>query len=177
MCPSNRVVCAMVLISMVSFAHATVLEYQVDANFDDGGQAVGSFAFERTVTHGSLQMSLLKLNITTTAVPPTFPSLFVYTLSNSGISFDSPGVPLDAVEFATHVEGPSQYLYFAFDPGLANGVLTANIFVGFETFGDVARHITSGTVTAVPEPSTVSLIALGLLILLRRFVRWAGDHS
>ena len=160
------VLCAAFL-STASASAATIFWNLQGVTFNDGGTASGSFGYDDLTNTYSF------INITTT-VGSSFAGA-TYLSVDPG--FSSSAALLVAVPNAGLIDIGTPVLVFSFAPALTGAGGTANIGsnVGSAegtcanagcTSGAAARSITVGIATTVPEPSSLSLVPLGVLALL-----------
>jgi len=152
-----------VAVFTASVASASPLTWTLNGvTFDDGSTATGTFVAETTTG------DLLSWNITTT---PGVLSGFVYDTTTSSL-YARDLFAANSYLFTNDLPFADPYLNIAFARALSSaGTVNFTLDASYECDNcNTVRFITSGSVTAVPEPAPVALfgIALGALFLRRK---------
>lgn len=147
----------LLLLASAGSAFAIPVSWNLNAVFEDGATATGSFIFDADTALYSDQDIL-----TTVGILPSFH----YTPISSFVGLDSP-VMVDFVDSSL-----TQYIRLWFSAPLTNagGVIALDLGKSFECSNcGTVRFFTSGSVTgheAVPEPVSIALLAIGLVSVM-----------
>jgi hypothetical protein len=159
---------AVLCVAFAPEAFANIIYTLDSVTFTDGGSASGSFAWDESGE------TLVSWNISTTAgtqqlAPFTYSDLLVghanLVIDDFGIYFlGEPSVQQLNLNFTTSLN--------------AGGTLALAPSREYNSYApDFGRDVFSGVVSAVPEPSTYSLVGLGLLALIWRRNRKTNDGA
>lgn len=134
-------------------ASANIVYTFSGVTFDDGGTLTGTFTANDAMT------GLLDFDITTS---PATDIGFQYTSATAGSS--STSLPFILVLSTPSLDNILQVTFSNLTA--AGSPITIGTFDSFEQTPDARRDIVAGSITAVPEPSTIVLVGIGALGLL-----------
>jgi hypothetical protein len=156
-----RLAIAASLFVVTSLAHGKVITWALNGTFDDGGTVTGSYNWDAdTLKLGAYEF---KVSGGTT---PILSTAFSYRPDNTIVS----SVTSDG---GVNVNTPSGTIrQFFFNPllTLTDDAIPSPIKDGQESQIGFVRHLVSGTLSPVPEPSSVGFIGvgIGLFMFLRK---------